>query len=466
MAHSDSRFSSSQAKADAFNSYFASVFRPNTPSTSATDLPPVNSTDAVGLESITISVEDVCCLLSGLCTTKATGPDGISATLLRECATELAPSLTELFAMSLAHGKVPSEWKRANVVPVPKNDDPSEINNYRPISLLCIISKVLEHIVHRQVYEFIKPSLHDLQHGFRPNRSCITQLLEVLQDIGKNLDSGKTTDVVYLDFPKAFDSVSHPNLIQKLRDHGISGPLLNWFCDYLSSRKQRVVIDCVSSSLLEVTSGVPQGSVVGPLLFIIYVNEIPNETTHSKTPMFADDSKCYRQITSTDDEQLLQRDIKSLQEWSVKWELSFNVQKCSMMRFTRKKNVMPAEYHLANEEIKCVNIQKDLGIFISDDLKWSNQIAHVVAKANRMLGFLRRHCTQLTNIHCRRLLYLTVRSHLSYGSEIWSPQGSSRDLVLIEGIQRRATKKVHLKFYKTQKFVFNLVHCWQLVNLK
>ena len=362
-------------------------------------------------------------LLSGLCTTKATGPDGISATLLRECATELAPSLTELFAMSLAHGKVPSEWKRANVVPVPKNDDPSENNNYRPISLLCIISKVLEHIVHRQVYEFIKPSLYDLQHGFRPNRSCITQLLEVLQDIGKNLDSEKTTDVVYLDFSKAFDSVSHPNLIQKLRDHGISGPLLNWFCDYLSSRKQRVVIDGVSSSFLEVTSGVPQGSVVGPLLFIIYVNEIPNETTHSKTPMFADDSKCYRQITSTDDEQLLQRDINSLQEWSVKWELSFNVQKCSVMRFTRKKNVMPADYHLANEEIKCVNIQKDLGIFISDDLKWSNQIAHVVAKANRMLGFLRRHCRQLTNIHCRRLLYLTlVRSHLSYGSEIGHPK--------------------------------------------
>ncbi len=138
MTHGDSRFSSSQAKAVAFNSYFASVFRPNTPSTSATK--PVNNTDAVGLESITISAEEVCCLLSGLCTTKATGPDGISATLLRECATELAPSLTELFAMSLAHGKVPSEWKRANVVPVPKKNDPSEINNYRPISLLCIVS--------------------------------------------------------------------------------------------------------------------------------------------------------------------------------------------------------------------------------------------------------------------------------------------------------------------------------------
>ena len=214
--------------------------------------------------------------------------------------------------------------------------------------------------------------------------------------------------------------------------------MLNWFCDYLSSRQQRVVIDGVSSSFLGVTSGVPQGNVVGPLLFIIYVNKIPNETTHSKTPMFADDSKYYRQITSTDDEQLLQRDINSLQEWSVKWELSFNVQKCSAMWFTRKKNVMPANYHLANEEIKSVKTQKDLGIFISDDLKWSNQIAHVVAKANRMLGFLRRHCTQFTNIHCRRLLYLTL--FLSYSSEIWSPQASSRDLVLIEGIQRRATK--------------------------
>ncbi|CAB3978469.1 Hypothetical predicted protein [Paramuricea clavata] len=192
------------------------------------DLPPVNSTDAVGLESITITVEEVCCLLSGLCTTKATGPDGISATLLRECATELAPSLTELFTMLLAHGKVPSEWKQANVVPVPKKDDPN--------------------------------------------------------------------------FSKAFDSVSHPNLIQKLRDHGISGPLLKWFCDYLTSKKQHVVFNGVSPSFLEVTSGIPQCSVVGPLLFIIYVNE----TTHSKTPMFANNSQRYRQITLPDDEQLLQ----------------------------------------------------------------------------------------------------------------------------------------------------------------
>jgi hypothetical protein len=130
----------------------------------------------------------------------------------------------------------------------------------------------------------------------------------------------------------------------------------------------------MSSFFLKVTPGVLQGSVVGPLLFVIYVNEILNETTHNKTPMFADDSKCYRQITSTDDEQLLQCNINSLQDWSDKWELSFNVQKCSVMRFTRKKNVMPANYHLANEEIKSVNIQKDLGIFISDDLKWSNQI--------------------------------------------------------------------------------------------
>jgi hypothetical protein len=145
--------------------------------------------------------------------------------------------------------------------------------------------------------------------------------------------------------------------------------------------------------------------------------------------MFADNSKCYRQITSTDDEQFLQREINSLQEWSVKWELSFNVQKCSVMRFTRKKNVMPANYHLANEEIKSVNIQKDLGIFISDDLKWSNQIAHVVAKANRMLRFLRRHCTQLTNIHCRRRKFFFRKqsdSSLIVGRIIDRGQASAR----------------------------------------
>lgn len=439
------KLTTAETKANAFNKYFASVFHPGS---NPLYSPPVSGPDK--LESITVSVEEVNKLLSGLSTSKATGPDGISARLLKECSEVLAPSLTALFNMSLSLGTVPPEWKEANIVPVPKKGDIHEICNYRPISLLSLVSKVLEHAVHIHVSDFVKSSLHDLQHGFRQRRSCTTQLVGVFHDVGKALDCGKETDMIYLDFSKAFDSVPHQKLLFKLQHHGISGSLLSWFSDYLKGRRQRVVVEGASSSFLDVTSGVPQGSIIGPLLFLIYVNDLPNSAKHSMVPMFADDSKCYRAIQNPEDRNLLQSDLTSLNNWSSMWDLKFNAKKCIAVRFSRKRDILPpAMYHLSQEPIMFTSSQNDLGILVSNDLKWSPHIANIVAKANRMIGFLRRNCTHFTDVHARRLLYLSlVRAHLSYGSEIWAPQGSCADLLRLESVQRRATKFI-LQDYKS-----------------
>ncbi len=432
MTLADSSFTTSTAKADALNQFFASVFlpRPNTPR-----VPTLTTTFDSSTEFIPVSIEEVLCLLSALSIGKATGPDGISARLLKECANVIAPSLTELFNKSLASGKVPTEWKYANIVPVPKTSETRIINNYRPISLLSLVSKVLEHVVHARSLYIVKPLLHPQQHGFRSQRSCITQLLDVVHNIGKALDCGKEIDMIYLDFSKAFDSVPHDKLIVKLQQFGITGPLLDWYRDYLSGRKQRVVIDGVSSSYLDVTSGVPQGSIVGPPLFLVFVNDLPDAAEHSKVPMFADDSKCFRVIEMPHDTELLQSDLHSLCNWSSTSDLKFNLKKCTGIRFSRKRLIESPEYSLNHQQIPLRSSQKDLGIIITNNLKWSTRISNIVSKANQMLGFLRRNCTHLTDTKCRRLLYLAlVRAHLCYGSELWAPQSTSKDLLRIEGV--------------------------------
>jgi hypothetical protein len=286
------------------------------------------------------------------------------------------------------------------------------------------VSKDLEHVVHKRVLYIVKPLLHDQQDGFRSGKSCITQLLDVAYNmIGKALDCGKEMDMIYLDFSKAFDSVPHDKLIFKLSQFGITGPLLDWFCDYLSGRKQRVVVDGFSSSYLDVTSGVPQGSMVGPLLFLIYVNDLPDAAKHSTVQMFADDSKCYKIINNPHDSYLLQSDLQALCLWSSTSKFEFNLKKCSGIKFSRKRCIESPAYFLCSSQIPFQSTQKDLGI-----LKWSPHISNIVSKANRMLGFLRRNCTYLNDINCRCSLYLTlVCTHLCYGSEIWAPQTTYRD---------------------------------------
>ena len=277
--------------------------------------------------------------MTNLDTSKASGPDGIPSRLLQACSLEIAPSICELFNYSLHTGHIPSEWKSANVTPVHKKECKELAENYRPISLLPILSKVLERCVCLRLYNHIKHLITQSQHGFLRQRSCITQLLSVLHTIGQSLDKNIQTDIIYLDFAKAFDSVDHQFLLQKLKSHGVRGKLYNWFANYLSGRCQRVVIDGTASNWAPVTSGVPQGSILGPVLFVIFINDLPYTLPDEKmAALYADDTKVCNSIRSKADCKKVQQALTNLECWICDNNLDFNSSKRKVLTITRKKS--------------------------------------------------------------------------------------------------------------------------------
>ncbi|CAB3982156.1 Hypothetical predicted protein [Paramuricea clavata] len=283
---------------------------------------------------------------------KASGPDGIPARILKECSHQIAPSICDLLNHSLRTGRLPSEWKSADVTPIHKKDLKEPVENYRPISLLPIISKVLERCVSRRFYDHIIHLITPSQHGFLRNRSCITQLVQVLHSVGQCLDKNLQSDIIYLDFAKAFDSVDHQILLRKLKSYGVTGRLLDWFRNYLSGRTQRVVVEGVPSSWVPVISGVPQGSILGPILFAVFINDLPEVISNgSPEAMYADDTKLFRNINSTTDGDCLQESLSNLDKWSHDNNIKFNALKCKVLSVTRKKYPVTYNYHLGSSSL-------------------------------------------------------------------------------------------------------------------
>ena len=234
-------------------------------------------------------------------------------------------------------------WKLSNITPIPKSGSSSNVTNHRPISLLSLVSKVLERCIYNRLIEHIGEKLHHLQFGFLKGKSTTSQLLQVLHDIGNKLDNKCQVDTLYLDFAKAFGKVNHELLLLKLKRFGISGNLLSWLRDYLSGRYQGVTVLGETSNTLPVLSGVPQGSILGPLLFLVYVNDLPDcVSSSSSLAMFADDSKCYHPIKCSEDAEVLQSDINAIDSWCKEWQMSLNHSKCGLLRITR--NSQPIHY--------------------------------------------------------------------------------------------------------------------------
>ncbi len=326
-------------KAKIMNQYFSSVFtRESTSGLTSlqSDLQPTNS--VMSTTELQVTEDEVLEALLKIDPSKSAGPDEIPGRLLREGAVWLSVPLTKLYNLSLSKGSLPSDWTRSNVTPIFKKGNKHLPSNYRPISLTSIVVKTLERLIQQKIYKFLTDhqKLSPYQHGFRARHSCQTQLLQAIHQWAKTLNQGSSTHAIFIDFSKAFDSVPHERLLLKLHNIGIRGTLLQWIKAFLLERQQRVLVEGHLSSWTKVCSGVPQGSVLGPLLFIIYVNDIAS-TLSSECKLFADDCVLYQNITSNSDSTALQYDLNQVSDWCKKWQLSLNIAKCKAICITNKK---------------------------------------------------------------------------------------------------------------------------------
>ena len=323
---------------------------------------------------ITVDRKGVTKLLDGLNIHKAPGPDGLNARVLKECSNEISPILALIFNESLARGDVPDEWRQANVSPVFKKGEKYDAANYRLVSLTCICCKTLEHILVSNINRHLALDsiLADCQHGFQSQRSCKTQLFQLMHDIISNPDGAvnhghKQTDLIIMDFAKAFDKVPYRKLLHKLDYYGIRGSTHKWINSWLSGRTQHVVLDGQALDPVPVLSGVPQRSVLGPILFLIFINDLPDSVC-----LFADDCVLYRNIYSIQDCLTLQEDLTSLGQRNADWQMKFNVAKCHFMRVTRhqhRKHIL-FDFSLHTQTLENVQSAKYLGITISDNMDW------------------------------------------------------------------------------------------------
>lgn len=400
-------------------------------------------------DTINLTLEKVSNKLKALDPNTSMGPDGVHPNLLKSCPSLSFP-IYLIYQKSLATSQLPKEWKRSNIVPIFKKGSRYSPLNYRPISLTSICCKTLERFITEALYNFLDMNnlFSDHQYGFRHGRTVDDQLLLVYDNVTAWLDAGYIVDVVLFDFSKAFDIVSHPILIDKLKLLGIKGPLLSWIADFLQGRTMHVTISGCTSAPKEVLSGVPQGSVLGPLLFLVYINFLPSYI-HSNCKIFADDMKMYLKLRQDSSlatySDIIQRDIETVYKVANSWGLRFNTDKCAVLRCQRgyvDLNDISSIYHMNNTDLSTVPTHKDLGIIVDNTLKFHSHISTTVRKAAGLANNLLKSTLCRDSDFMLSLYISHIRPLLEFGSTVWNT-GYQGDLKLLESVQRRWTKEVY-----------------------
>lgn len=352
-----------------------------------------------------------------------------------------------LFNVSLRSGTFPDLWKQSYVLPFFKSGDINNVGNYRPISKLNSIAQVLDSLVHTKLSEVFTPFISSQQHGFVKGKSTVTNLMDLTEKAFSAFSRRSQLDAIYTDFSKAFDKVIHAILIYKLKCSGISGTLLRWITSYLLNRTQMVFLRNAKSRMFLAPSGVPQGSHLGPLLFILFINDLPAYLDSDLgLLMFADDCKMFHLIESMADCRHLQENLNKFMDYCTMFGLRINLDKCQKITFGRNVvGKIQHNYHLGNHTLDEVSVVKDLGVMLDSKLTFDIHIDHIYNKSLRMLGFVFRTCKPFTNLNAVKTVYFAfVRSHLEYCSPVWNPR-MVKHSTLLEKIQRKFMRYLYNK---------------------
>ena len=412
LKEGDRVVSDSKEMASMLNDFFCSVFTEE----AGGDLPAVEClfTGADPLDKVEFTASQIKSKLLQLKESAAPGPDMLWPRVLKCLADVLSDPLALIYTRCLEEGTVPADWKRANITPIYKKGSKGQPGNYRPVSLTSVLCKVMESIIRDSIVAHLSTNdlIRNSQHGFMSGRSCLTNLLEYLEAMTKLLDSGRSVDIVYLDFAKAFDKVPINRLIAKCRGLGITGRLLSWINEWLSNREQRVVLNGECSDWQPVRSGVPQGSVLGPTLFLIYINDIDTavDFTGSVLKKFADDTKWAMVIESEEDRSRFQLGLDNLMGWSKDWQMLFNVSKCHVIHAGRGNQQF--EYFMGGRILETVESEKDFGVLLHKSFRPSLHCAMAAKKANMVFGQLSRGVSFRDRVTFIGLYKTFVRPHL------------------------------------------------------